>query len=259
MHGIILRTTKIKDSDLVVNWLNDEDRLVSTYAGHVQGSRQFPNALELMTIYEIEYRQKAAQTMGSLRSAYSVERFDNLIENMAGLSCASAALEAVSNLCPDDATVIDLFSTLLQALAVMNTAPELAVMVLAWFECFLVNQLGVMPNLEICSQCARPIEKSSYYQQELGFICKSCAHDEANIPEFVLEAIRRLRFQSLRATVQKALAINDAEKRRKVLAPVLRFLVSIMCDNSTMKRLKAHRFMAETTLEMPHLFDYDSI
>ncbi len=255
MHGIILRTTRIKDCDLVVNWLTDEDRMVATYAGHVQGSQRFPNALELMTVYEIEYSQKPGQTMGSLKSAYSIERFDRIIEDMNSLSCASAALEAVSNLCPDESTVIDLFSTLLQSFAVMNTASELSVMILAWFECFLCYQLGVMPNLEICSQCAKPLIKSAYYQQELGFICKKCAHDESNIPEFVLEAIRRLRFQSLRETVQKALAINDEAQRRKVLAPVLKFLVSIMCDNSTMKRLKAHRFMAETALDMPKLFE----
>ena len=255
MHGIILRTTKVKDSDLVVNWLNDEDRLVATYAGHVQGSQRFPNALELMTVYEIDYSLKAGQTMGSLKSAYSTERFDHIIEDMNSLSCASAALEAVSNLCPDESTVIDLFPTLLQSLAVMNTAPELSAMILAWFECFLVYQLGVMPNLEMCSQCAQPLLKSSYYQQELGFICKKCAHNESNIPEFVLEAIRRLRYQSLRETVQKALAVNNESQRRKILAPVLKFLVSIMCDNSTMKRLKAHRFMAESALDMPDLFE----
>lgn len=245
MNGLILRTTKVKDSDAVVDWLLDDDRIVTTYAAHFQSSRAFPNSLELMNVYEVELTQKPNQEMGRLSSAYSVERFGAVLDDLVSYACACAAFEAVSNACPKDAVVVELFSNLLSVIAVMNTAHELSPMCLAWFECFLFYQLGVMPNLELCAKCAGPLGRSTWFQQELGFLCPACAQKQENLPAFVLDGIRRLRYQSLRTTVQNALARDDEAKRKRVLEPVLRFLVAVMNDCSPICRLKAHRLMAE--------------
>ncbi len=186
--------------------------------------------------------------MGRLTSACSVEQFNAIITDMPSYACACAALEAISNVCPKDAAVIELFSNLLTTFAVMNTAHDLSSTVLAWFECFMLHQLGTIPNLEICAQCADPLQKSSWFQQELGFLCPKCAQQQTNIPCFVLDGIRKLRYQSIRTTVQNALEKNDESQRRRILIPILRFLTAVMCDNSPVKRLKAHRFMAEMAL-----------
>lgn len=255
MNGIIIRSTRVKDADQVVDWLTDDDRIVTTYAAHVQTSKSFPNGLELMNVYDIEFSQKPTQDMGRLTSACSVEQFNDIITDMPAYACACAALEAISNVCPKESAVIELFQNLLSALAVMNTAHDLSPMILAWFECFLLYQLGAMPNLEICAQCAKPLQKSTYFQQELGFICPKCAQNQSNLPNFVLEGIRKLRYQTIRTTVQNALARNDESQRRKILAPILKFLAAVMCDNSPIKRLKAHKFMAETALGVQDFLD----
>lgn len=247
MNGLILRTTKVKDSDAVVDWLLDDDRLVTTYAAHVQGSKAYPNGLELMNVYEVEFSQKPGQEMGRLTSACSVERFGAVLEDLSSYACVCAACEAVSNTCPKDAAVVGLFSTFLSVLAVMNTAHELSPLCLAWFECFLFHQLGIMPNLELCAKCAGALGRTTWFQQELGFLCPSCAQQQENLPAFVIEGIRRLRYQSIRTTVQNALAHDNESQRRRVLEPVLRFLVAVMSDSSPICRLKAHRLMAETS------------
>lgn len=248
MNAVILRISRVKDTDAIVDWLTDENQIITTYAARVQSSSSFPNGLELMNIYEIEFSLKPMQDMGRLTSAVSVEQFTHIITDMPAYACACAALEAVSDVCPKDNPVIDLFQNLLAALAVMNTAHELASTVLAWFECFMLNQMGAMPNLDMCANCAEPLKKSSWFQQELGFLCPTCAHQQSNIPSFVLEAIRKLRDQSIRTTVQNALSHRDEAMRKRILTPVLKFLTAVLCDNSPVKRLKAHRFMAETAL-----------
>lgn len=248
MNGLILRTTRVKDADAIVDWLLDDDRIVTTYAAHVQSNRSYPNSLELMTVYEVEVTERPGQDMWRLNGAWSAERFDALLGNMSAYACACAALEAVGNVCPKDASVVDLFSSLLSVFAVMNTAQELSSTVLAWFECFLLHQLGAMPNLDMCAQCAKPLSKSEWFQQEVGFLCPDCVLQQKNIPAFVLEGIRRLRYQTIRQTCQNALAKNDEIQRRRVLSPVLRFLAAVMRDNSPVCRMKAHRFMAETAL-----------
>lgn len=254
MHGIILRKTKVRESDLVVNWLTDDDLIVAAYAGHIHGSKSFPNGLELMTVYEIEMSSRP-NAMVRLKTAYHIEQFDNLMCDPAANACACAALEAISNVCPDDSIVMDLFHTLLQTFAVMHTAPELSAMILAWFEVFLLHQLGSLPNLEICAQCANPITKSEFYREEFGFICPNCAQNLTNIPSFVLESIRRLRTQDIRTTVQNALAKNNESQRNRVISQTLRFLVAVMLENSGMKRLSAHKYMADLVLNKPDLFN----
>lgn len=246
LNAVILRITRVKDADAIIDWLTDADVMVTTYAARVQTSKAYPNGLEPMCVYEIEMTRKPTQDMGRLTSALCVERFEHLIADMQTYACACAALEAVDNLCPKDLAVYELFSSLLAMLAVVNTAPELALTSLVWFECFLMQQVGIMPNLEMCAQCARNLVKSSWFQQERGFLCADCANAQTNIPEFVLAGIRKLRYQTLRTTVQKALEKDDPQKRYAVLLPMIRFLMAVMCDNSSMTRLKAHRFVLET-------------
>jgi hypothetical protein len=59
-----------------------------------------------------------------------------------------------------------------------------------------------------------------------------------------------LRYQSLRTTVQNALNKGDEQSRLRILLPMLKLFMAIMCDNSSLTRLKAHRFVLET-YEMP--------
>ena len=248
MNALIIRSNKIKDSDAIIDWLTDEDRIVTTYAAHIQTNKAYPNGLELMNVYELELVERPNQEFARITSALCVERFDHIIEDMPSYACACAAIEMIANICPKDAVVLGLFSTVLSVFAVMNTAHDLSTMVLAWFEGFVLYQLGAMPNLEMCAKCAKNLVKSEWFQQELGFLCDDCAMHQTNIPAFVLEAIRRLRYQTIRTTVQNALARNDEMQRRRILTPVLRFLAAVMCDNSSFKMLKAHRFMFETAL-----------
>ena len=248
MNAIILRISRVKDTDAIVDWITDEDQIITTYAARVYSSSAYPNGLELMNVYEIEFSQKPTQDMGRLTSAISVEQFTQIITDIPSYACACAAIEAVSDVCPKDNPVVSLFQTLLATLAVMNTAHELSSTVLAWFECFMLNQIGAMPNLDMCANCAEPLKKTSWFQQELGFLCPKCAQQQTNIAPFVLEAIRKLRDQSIRTTVQNALSHHDELQRRKILTPILKFLTAILCDNSPIKRLKAHKYMAETAL-----------
>ena len=253
MHALIIRIHRMKDCDAVIDWLLETDRMMTTYAAHIQGTKAYPNGLELMNVYEVEMSQRPDQNMARLHSAYSLERFDHIIEDLNAFACASTALELIANVCPKDATVIDLLTTLLSTFAVMNTASDLSSTVLAWFECFVLQQLGAMPNLEMCAQCASSLQKSEWFQQEMGFLCPHCANHQTNLPAFVLDAVRRLRYQSLRVTVQNSLSKNRSEVQKiRILSPVLKFLAAVMRDNSPICHLKAHRFMGETVLGDPN-------
>lgn len=246
MYGIIFRQSKVRDNDAITDWLTDSDTTLTAVASHIQGSKSFPNGLETMCVYEMTCDRRKSGDMWRLETAYSARRFDGLLQNIASYACASAALEAVANVCPTDSAIDGLFESLLSSLAVMNTAPEYSAMVLAWFECHLFSQIGALPNIDYCAQCAKPLRRSKWFQQEVGFLCEGCAHGEENIAPIVLESVRRLRQQSLRQTMQNVVERGASiEKLNSVLDHVLRFLFAIMSDNSAIRRTKAHVFMRD--------------
>ena len=148
MYGIIFRQSKVRDNDAITDWLTDSDTTLTAVASHIQGSKSFPNGLETMCVYEMTCDRRKSGDMWRLETAYSARRFDGLLQNIASYACASAALEAVANVCPTDSAIDGLFESLLSSLAVMNTAPEYSAMVLAWFECHLFSQLGALPNID---------------------------------------------------------------------------------------------------------------
>lgn len=255
MNAIILKQTKIHDNDAIVDWFTDEDRPFTTIASHIQGSRAFPNALDLMNVYEIEYATPREGRFPRLKSAYGERRFDNIAKNMQAYACACATFEAISNACPKNSTIVGLFSTLLSTIAVIDTLPEFSTTALAWFECHLLHQLGIMPNLYICAQCAEPFANSAYFQQEIGFFCTKCANHQNNIEPFVIGALRKLHCQSLRDTMQNAIKSQATPQQfLRVLTPILKFLGIVLCDGSLMRNMKAHKFMAETALRAPDLY-----
>lgn len=246
MYGIIYRQSKVRDNDAITDWLTDSDTTLTAAASHVQGSKSFPNGLETMCVYEMTCDRRRECDMWRLETAFSARRFDALLQDIGAYACASAALEAISNVCPPDSAVSGLFETLLSALAVMETAPEYAPLTLAWFECRLFYQLGALPHLDCCAQCAEPLARSEWFQQEVGFFCDACAKGAQNIAPTVLESARRLRYQSLRQTIQNAIRRSaPKEKLHSILAPLLRFLFAIMSDNSPIRRKKAHFFMRD--------------
>lgn len=250
MNGIILRSTKIRDNDLILEWLTDEDVILTAAANRVQGSRYFPNGLDALNVYEIELTRRREQTMYRLNAAYHQKRFERIIGSMTAYACAHAATEAVTDICPQDSAVMELFTVMLQTFAVMDTEPDYAPVALAWFEVFLLNRVGAMPNTEMCARCARHLNASVWFQQEVGFFCASCAENNENIESLVLNSIRKLNCQTLAQTMRNAMMHAPDDKQfRRTLPPLFRFLFAVLKDNSPVCRFKAHRFMSETVFQ----------
>lgn len=246
MFGLIYRQTRVRDNNAIIDWVVDSDMTLTSYATRVHSSAAFPNGLETMCVYEIECGRPRSGEMWRLHNAYNSQRFDKIIDDMEVYACAGVALEAISNVCTNGTSVSGLFRAIISTLAVMEAVPEYALTALAWFETRLLFQVGAMPNIEFCSKCAKTLKRSSWYQQEVGFLCNDCANAQTNIETSVLDAIRRLYYQSLRTTMDNAVTrAADPPRLKRYLRPILRFLFAVLTDNSTRRWTKAYRFMNE--------------
>lgn len=244
MNAIILRLATVRDQDAIVDLLTDNDQLITAYANHYKSTRNFPNGLEVFSVYEINCTQSNAK-MARLSSALCVQSFPKLTHDLCAYACACSSLETVASISNIDAPPPELFKTLLTLWAAMQAAPDMANLALAWFEIHILDAYTAMPNLDLCAECAMHLEVSTYFQQELGFLCKTCTHESDNIQGFILPALRKLRGQSLTQTLSKALSAGKHAQRTRILLPLLKILASIIQDSGARKNLKAHNYLFE--------------
>ncbi len=248
MHALILKLTRIRESDAIVDFLTDNDHVIHAYARGFRNSRKFPNSLELFSVYEIEVTQGNSDKLW-LNSAYSEQVFTALVNDVVSYASASAILETVDTAHAEDSPMPNIFRTILQAFAAMEAAPDLAVLVLAWVEARILYVQQILPNLKLCSGCGKSLIQSSYFQQEQGFLCKTCTHGEENVPACVYSALRRLLQVPMQDILVSAVRVNDAEKRRTVLHETTRLLAHCLRDSSTRRTLNAHVCLGETAFE----------
>jgi len=248
MHALILKLTRVRDADAIVDFLTDTDRVIHAYARNFRNNRKFPNSLELFSVYEIEVSQGNLDKLW-LNSAYSEQVFTELVKEVTCFAAASAILETVDVAHAEDTPMPNIFRTILQAFAAMEAAPELAVLIHAWVEARILYVQQILPNLKLCSGCGKVLEKSAYFQQEQGFLCEPCTHGQENVAACVFSAIRRLLTVSMQDVLISAVRVNDTEKRRAVLHETTKLLAHCLRDSSTRRALNAHVCLGETAFE----------
>ncbi len=248
MHAIVISMTKIHDTDAVVDLLTETDQVIHAYARGFRTSKRFPNGLELFSVYEIDVSAAQGGRFW-FNSAESVQPFSGILSDMTCFACASAMLETISVAYADETPMANLFTTVLQAYAAMEAAPELATLIFAWVEARILFVQQIMPDLRLCSGCGKSIEKSAYFQQEQGFLCEACAHGEENLASWAYSAIRRLVSTPFQTVLTSAVRANDGQKRLTVLHEATRLMAHCLRDLSSRKALHAHIMMGETAFD----------
>ena len=248
MHALVLKLTKVRDADAIVDLLTQTDQVIHAYARNYRTSKKFPNSLELFSVYEMEF-SRAGDGRYWLNSAYSEQVFSALTGDLVSFSCASAMLETIQVAHAEETPMPNLFRTVLQAFAAMEAAPEMAILVFAWVEARILYVQQILPEMKICAGCGKRIERSSYFQQEEGFLCNVCVHGEENVTPSVYAAICRLIETPMQEVLITAIRANDAEKRKRVLHEATRLLAQCLRDASSRRTLNAHAVMGESAFE----------
>src|SRR6185436_4872015 len=151
--GVVLRTTPLRESDLLVVLYTDAHGRVSAVArGARKSQRRFAGALSLLVLGRYQLGRRPHGELWSLESADVVREWTQLSADVVAVAHASYIAELVGALMPPEAPephALDLIVALWDALAAGGPSPG----ALRAFEIALLDLAGHGPAIDRCAAC----------------------------------------------------------------------------------------------------------
>lgn len=174
--GIVLRTTPLRESDLLVVLYTDRHGRVSAVArGARKSRRRFAGALSLLVLARYQLGRRPRGELWSLDSAEVVREWTQLSSDVVAVAHASYVAELVDGLLPAESPepeALDLVVELWDALAEGGPSPG----ALRAVEIALLDLAGHRPAIDRCAACGGEIAEGAVFDPRRGgAICRACA------------------------------------------------------------------------------------
>ncbi len=222
-QAIVLRKYNFRESDIIVNLLEENGSHLTMYVYGVRASRKRSSLLwEPGTKLSIDYyyygdheksrltntppHQNAnSQTMITFKEGHILESyFDEKNHGERGMSYSKLSLLSflleVTQVCSQHGGNPKLFLLLEGSIRELKIATELSscLMLLVFFETRLLHSIGLLADPLFCALCGLPTEEESFWcKPQVQFYCQKC-HAQTNRFDRemaqILEWARKLRF-----------------------------------------------------------------
>ncbi len=175
--GVVLKTTPLRESDLLVTlYTESHGRVAAVARGARKSQRRFAGALQLLVLGKYQLGRRPRGELWGLESAEVVREWNQLASDVYAVAHASYVAELVGALLPAEAPdphVLDLMVALWESLAEGGPSPAALRMV----ELELFDLAGHRPALDACAACgARDLDQGAVFDPSRGgVICKRCA------------------------------------------------------------------------------------
>jgi DNA repair protein RecO (recombination protein O) len=175
--GVVLRTTPLRESDLLVVLYTDTHGRVSAVArGARKSQRRFAGALSLLVLGRYQLGRRPRGELWGLESADVVREWTQLSADVVAVAHASYVAELVGALLPAEVPephALDVIVALWDALAAGGPSPG----ALRAVEIALLDLAGHRPAIDHCAACSRAEldEGALFDPQRGGAICRTCA------------------------------------------------------------------------------------
>lgn len=174
--GVVLRTTPLRESDLlVVLYTDSHGRVTAVARGARRSQRRFAGALSLLVLGRYQLGRPPRGDLWSLESAEVVREWTTLASDVIAVAHASYIAELVGGLLPAEAPepqVLELIVGLWEALAAGGPSPG----ALRAVELALLDLAGHRPAIDHCAACGAVVDDGALFDPERGgAICRTCA------------------------------------------------------------------------------------
>ena len=174
--GVVLRTTPLRESDLLVVLYTDRHGRVTAVArGARKSRRRFAGALSLLVLARYRLGRRPRGELWGLESAEVVREWTHLASDVVAVAHASYVAELVDALLPAEAPeprALEIIVALWDALAAGGPSPA----ALRAVEIALLDLAGHSPAIERCAACGRELGPGAVFDpQRGGAICRGCA------------------------------------------------------------------------------------
>ncbi|MDB4964105.1 MAG: repair protein RecO [Myxococcales bacterium] len=175
--GVVLRTTPLRESDLLVVLYTDTLGRVSAVARGARRSKlRFSGALSLLVLGKFQLGRRPRGDLWALESADVVREWTQLSSDVVAVAHASYIAELVGALVPPEIPephALELIVGLWDALADGGPSPG----ALRTVELALLDLAGHRPSLERCAACGETelATGAVFDPQRGGAVCRRCA------------------------------------------------------------------------------------
>jgi DNA repair protein RecO (recombination protein O) len=179
--GIVLRTTPLRESDLlVVLYTVGHGRITAVARGGRKSQRRFAGALQLLVLGRYQLGRRPRGELWSLESADVVREWHQLASDVVAVAHASYVVELAGALLPPetpDPHALELVVALWDSLVDGGPSPA----ALRAVELALLELAGHRPSLDACAACGqRELAAAVFDPLRGGAICRACAASSRN-------------------------------------------------------------------------------
>ena len=175
--GVVLKTTPLRESDLLVTLYTEEHGRIGAVArGARRSQRRFAGALSLLVLGRYHLGRRPRGELWGLDAAEVVREWTQLASDVIAVAHASYAVELVTALLPPEAPdpeALELIVALWDAIAAGGPSPG----ALRAVELALLDLAGHRPALDRCAACSSAeLETGAVFDPTRGgAICRPCA------------------------------------------------------------------------------------
>lgn len=179
--GVVLRTTALRESDLLVVLYTDRHGRVTAVArGARKSRRRFAGALSLLVLARYRLGRRPRGELWGLESAEVVREWTHLASDVVAVAHASYVAELVDALLPTEAPeprALEIIVALWDALAAGGPSPG----ALRAVEIALLDLAGHRPAIDRCAACGGELGPGAVFDPGRGgAICRACAARSRN-------------------------------------------------------------------------------
>jgi len=174
--GVVLRTTPLRESDLLVVLLTEHHgRITAVARGGRKSQRRFAGALQLLVLGRYQLGRPPRGDLWNLESADIVREWNALASDVVAVAHASYIAELAGALMPTETPeplALELMVALWDSLADGGPSPA----VLRTIELALMDLAGHRVALDSCAACGRTeLAQAVFDPTRGGAICRPCA------------------------------------------------------------------------------------
>ena len=174
-EGIVLRTTQYGEADLIVTFLTKDHGIIKVFAKSPRKTRsRFGSSLEPLTCCRISFWGKEDAALPRLTQADIIHAFRTVRESLRCFVRASELIELTLHLVPERDRSRNVYSLLMDSLAIMETGCESRLTGL-YFKLRLLDMTGFLPGLQTCGRCGG--KGDAFHLSHGTVLCGKCAAD----------------------------------------------------------------------------------
>ena len=174
--GVVLKTTPLRESDLLVSlYTQERGRIAAVARGARKSQRRFAGALQLLVLGRYTLGRPPRGELWSLNTADVEREWTQLASDVVAVAHASYAAELVGALLPPEAPdphALELVVAIWDSLAEGGPSPA----ALRALELALLELAGHAPALDACAACSSELGGGAVFDPSRGgAICRRCA------------------------------------------------------------------------------------